>query len=137
MFVQINDHFNINRLYYFGQNGFRNAYFTELEAAHFMDRTGTILDKRDILISIFIDLSKTFDTINHKNMLSKLKYYGFNEMTIALMESYLSGRQQYVEFENVKSNCLRIKTGVPQGSILGPLLVLIYILMISQVLEIF
>ena len=78
-------------------------------------------------INIYLDLSKAFDTIDHTILIDKLKYYGVHEINLKLFSSYLENRKQYMEIDNVKSNTSLITTGVPQGSILGPL---IYISMI-------
>ena len=74
-------------------------------------------------IGIFLDLSKAFDTINHKILLSKLQHYGIQDIALKWFESYLGGRRQYVSLEkSLSNNHLDIIHGVPQGSILGPLL---------------
>ena len=88
-----------------------------------------ILIKKQIPIAIFIDLSKAFDTIDHTILISKLEHYGVENNELQWFISYMHNRQQYVEIENTKSTTETITTGVPQGSILGPLLFLIYILM--------
>ena len=81
-------------------------------------------------INIYLDLSKAFDTTDHTIVIDKLKYYGVHEINLKLFSSYLENRKQYTEIENVKSNTSLITTGVPQGSILGPLLFIVYISMI-------
>ena len=73
-----------------------------------------------------MDLSKAFDTLDHNILLAKLRYYGINETPIRWFESYLTNRLQYVELNDLASKKQKINTGVPQGSILGPLLFLIY-----------
>ena len=90
------------------------------------------MDNNETPIYIFLDLSKAFDTIDHNILLDKLKYYGLDDTAINLFRSYLNNRYQYVQIENAKSQLLEINTGVPQGSILGPLLFIIYINDISQ-----
>ena len=73
-----------------------------------------------------MDLSKAFDTLDHKTLLHKLKYHGINGTTLNWFNSYLLNRSQYVEINNVLSTKIVINTGVPQGSIFEPLLFLIY-----------
>ena len=77
--------------------------------------------------SIFLDFAKAFDTDNHDIFLEKLKYYGTCGLPINWFKSHLSGRYQCVKINNVKSDNKAIACGVPQGSVLGPLLYLIYI----------
>ena len=79
---------------------------------------------------VFIDFKKAFDTVCHKILMTKLAHYGIRGVAFKLLSSYLSGRQQYVNFKQTKSNHKEIKYGVPQSSFLGPLLFLIpYMLM--------
>ena len=72
-------------------------------------------------------MSKAFDTLDHTILLSKLRFYGITGIALNLLESYLTNRKQYVDLDGIKSDTLLISTGVPQGSILGPLLFIIYI----------
>jgi len=78
-------------------------------------------------IVIFLDLRKAFDTVDHKILLSKLEQYGCRGITLQFFASYLANRKQYVKINNSESPLQEIKFGVPQGSILGPLLFLLYI----------
>ena len=91
------------------------------------DRIRGEMDQNRIPFSVFLDLSKAFDTLNHHILLSKLEYYGIRGATLQWFRSYLTERQQFVEYQNVCSSTRELETGVPQGSVLGPLLFLIYV----------
>ena len=85
-------------------------------------------EKEQFTLGVFIDLSKAFDTVDHSFILKKLKLYGITEKNLAWFESYLSNRKQYIEIgENSKTDLKYVTCGVPQGSILGPLLFLVYV----------
>ena len=123
---QLYDYFKENELFYTGQYGFRDEHSTEQAALELVDRLHTDMDKTKIPIAIYMDLSKAFDTLDHNILLHKLKYYGVQGSAISWFHSYLTNRYQYVEINDSKSNPRLLKTGVPQGSVLGPLLFLIY-----------
>ena len=91
------------------------------------DRILYSLDHNETPLSIFLDLSKAFDTLDHNILLNKLKHYGIRGEALTFFNNYLSNRKQFVDYDNISSSYLPISTGVPQGSILGPLLFIIYI----------
>ena len=85
------------------------------------------LDNKRFGCEIFLGLQKAFETVNHKILLDKLEHYGIRGTALAWFSSYLSNRSQYVSVHGCKSTNLNVKCGVPQGSVLDPLLFLIYI----------
>ena len=91
------------------------------------DKISAAIDKREFAVGVFIDLSKAFDTLNHAILLKKLEHYGVRGIALKLLKNYLSNRFQYVFLNDTSSRLKLISCGVPQGSILGPLLFLIYI----------
>ena len=96
------------------------------------DRILKDIDNRDTSLTIFVDLSKAFDTLDHQILFHKLKYSCVNDIPLKWFTSYLTGRQQYVKIDGYSSGLLTLTTRVPQGSILGLLLLSIYMNDIPQ-----
>ena len=109
------------------QSGFRKHHSTLTALTRLIDAWINDIDSGKLVGTVFLDLRKAFDLVDHDILIYKLKLYHFSEKSINLFKSYLSNRQQSVVVGNVQSNKLVMQSGVPQGSILGPLLFLLYI----------
>ena len=86
-----------------------------------------VLDDGNIGCGVSVDLQKAFDTVDHQKLLAKLNHYGIRGVSIDWFKSYLSSYHQYVSINGYESCFAAINCGVPQGSVLGPLLFLLYI----------
>ena len=121
------DFFVKNNLFNPSQYGFRPGHSTQHALINATENVYNSLDMNFYTIGIFIDFSKAFDTISHDILLYKLKHYGIHGKMLNLIKSYISNRYQYVSYGNITSTQELVELGVPQGSVLGPLLFLIYI----------
>ena len=126
VFNQLYDYFSENNLFYDSQYGYRKKHSTETACLELVDKIYQNLDNNRLPITFFLDLSKAFDTLNHSILLRKLQYYGVSASALSWFKSYLANRKQYVQIDTCRSSTQNITTGVPQGSILGPLLFIIY-----------
>ena len=118
---------NKNEILYKRQSGFRKKHTTMFPLIDVVTQCFENINNRLYTCAIALDIKKAFDSVNHTILLKKLSHYGIRGVCYKLFESYLTNRQQYVYVNNTISSLQVIKTGVPQGSVLGPILFLLYI----------
>ena len=126
---------NNNNIIYNLQFGFRQQYSTSRALINITENIRKAPDDGNIGCGVFADLQKTFDTVDHQILLAKLNHYGIRGVSNDWFKSYLSNRNQYVYINGFDSGPTAISCGLPQGSVLGPLLFLLYINDLNQAMK--
>ena len=124
------------QLLYEYQFGFRCGHSPDLALTCLVDKISNALENGECVLGLFLDFSKAFDTVNHDILFEKLEYLGIRGIPLMWCRNFLSDREQYVVYNDTSSSSKKITCGVPQGSILGPLLFLLYINDLSRVSDV-
>ena len=116
-----------NNILYQRQFGFRQGFSTYMALLEFTNKISQAFENREFLVGVFLDLSKAFDCINHRILLQKLQCYGIRGVCLKWFYSYLYNQKQYTTIDGFNSDLSKVSVGVPQGSVLGPLLFILFI----------
>ena len=128
MYNRLYKYFHENSILYDKQFGFQKNNSTDHAILKLSDFICNSFENKDFTLGVFIDFSKAFDTVDHDILLEKLQHYGVKNNSLKWFSNYLTNRKQFIPYNhNDKSTIMQIRCGVPQGSILGPLLFLLYV----------
>ena len=127
MYNRLYKYLTDNSMLYKKQFGFQEGHSTEHAIVQLVDQIRNSFESKQYTLGVFVDLSKAFDTVNHKILISKLENYGIRGKNLLWFISYLTNRIQFIKYNNLNTSFQKIVCGVPQGSVLGPLLLLIYV----------
>ena len=125
--TQLNSFFSKHKLINSSQFGFQKNISTEMAVSEIYNDLIKNLEAGQITCSVFLDISKAFDSVNHSLLLAKLEWYGIRGPPLRLIKSFLENRTQYTTLNTHRSPLLQITSGVPQGSVLGPFLFILFI----------
>ena len=136
VFVQLNNYLTVNGLHESFQYAYKARHSIETALLTITDDIVLSLDRGDNLFLLLLDLSAAFDTVNHSLLLSRLKNsFGITGTVLQWFHSYLTGRSQFVEINDTKSSVRDVTVGVPQGSVLGPILYLLYTAPLAEIIR--
>ena len=127
MYNRLNKHLSDQKILYEKQFGFQKNHSTVHAIIELVSKITDSFEKNMFTLGVFIDLSKAFDTVNHEILISKLENYGLDGSNLEWFKNYLTNRKQCIVYDGITTTLKHITCGVPQGSILGPLLFLIYV----------